>query len=285
MVYVNDGELDRWIEEDLPYFDLTTHLLDIGSQEATMTFEARESGIVAACTEEAARVLAKCGATNVEHRPSGSVLADKEVILSAEGSAEALHRGWKVTQNLLEYACGIATKTRRMLEAARKANPDVMLFTTRKSAPGTRKLVIKAILTGGAYPHRLGLSESILIFDNHVRLIGLEELLEHLQTHGYRTLEKRVVIEATDLQTARLLASRGVQLIQLDKFDPGHLEEAVGALRAEYPDVEILAAGGITETNITEYAASGVDGLVSSSPYHAKPTDIGVRIERRSAGD
>jgi molybdenum transport protein len=280
MVYNSDSDLDRWIEEDLPYFDLTTHLLGIGQANAVMVFEARAENVVAACTEEASRLLTRCGAAEVDARPSGSLLESEEILVSASGTAEALNRGWKVAQNVLEYACGIATKTYRMLHAARRVNPDVMLFTTRKNPPGTRKLAIKSILAAGAYPHRLGLSESILVFDNHIRMMGLEALLERLQEQGDKSLEKRVVIEAKDVETARLLASRGVQVIQMDKFDPERLGRAVADLRKEYPGLVILAAGGITAENISEYAATGVDGLVSSSPYHAVPADIGVRMER-----
>ncbi|WP_300362588.1 hypothetical protein, partial [Hydrogenimonas sp.] len=99
-MFFSDQEIDRFIEEDLPYFDLTTETLGIGSQTGRMRFRCRE-GCVAAATEEAARILEKLGARVLAFVPSGESVEKETILLEAEGEAKALHQGWKVCQNLL----------------------------------------------------------------------------------------------------------------------------------------------------------------------------------------
>jgi len=103
---------------------------------------------------------------------SGSDLAAGAPILDATGPAGALHRAWKASQTLVEYASGIATAARRIVEAARAARPDIAIVCTRKNMPSAKALAIKSILAGGAMPHRLGLSETILIFAEHRVFFG-----------------------------------------------------------------------------------------------------------------
>ena len=74
--------------------------------------------------------------------------------------------------NILEYSSGIATRTKKMVDKAKLVNPHVAVLATRKSFPGTKELSIKSIIAGGAFPHRLGLSETILIFKQHVAFLG-----------------------------------------------------------------------------------------------------------------
>lgn len=123
--------------------------------------------MVVACSEEAARLLELAGARVTALAASGSALEPGAPILSASGSAGASHRAWKVAQTLVEYASGIATATRRIVEAARTGRPETAVVCTRKNMPGAKALSIRAILAGGAAPHRLGLSETILIFAEH----------------------------------------------------------------------------------------------------------------------
>jgi molybdenum transport protein len=281
VIQLSDGELDRWLDEDLPYLDLTTHLLGIGDLPATATFAVREPGTVAACTEEAARLLSRCGAGSVTCLATGALAGRGTVLVAAEGSAAALHGAWKVAQNLLEYACGVATRTRLMVEAAGAVAPGIRLLTTRKTTPGTRKMAIKAIIAGGALPHRLGLSESILVFENHLALMSPGEALRHLRSRVPDGLESRFTVEVSGVDAARIVASQGFKSIQFDKLPPDRLAALTPLLRGEFPGIEILAAGGITPANVSAYAATGVDALVTSSPYHGPPADIEVRIEGR----
>ncbi len=273
-----DTEIERFLEEDLPYGDLTTHLLGIGQKRGEICFTTRHDTTLC-CTEEAARLLEKCGCRVTLQTSSGTRLPAKQTFLRAEGAAQALHAGWKVAVNLLEYGSGIATRTARIVTAAREINPCIAVLTTRKTFPGTKKIAIKAICAGGALPHRLGLSETVLVFKQHTAFMGgLEPFLRHLKTLKREALETRIIVEADSPEEALLIAQSGVDLVQVDKLPPDQLKALVEQIRQINPAVKVSAAGGINEQNAAEYAATGVDILVLSSVYFGKPADIGATI-------
>src|SRR5262245_4840429 len=171
MLTIPDDELRRWLAEDVPYGDLTTHALGFGDRPGRIRFEARQA-MVAACSEEAGRIMNMAGADVTECVASGTGLQRGGLLLAAEGSAAALHAGWKVSQTLVELAGGVAGAAQGIVGAGRQVHSDPVVAWTRKSLPGTRGLSIKAILSGGAVPHRLGLSETILVFAQHREFTG-----------------------------------------------------------------------------------------------------------------
>ncbi|MEI8032894.1 MAG: ModD protein [Chlorobiaceae bacterium] len=275
---LSDSDIDRLIDEDIPYGDLTTALLGISERAGEIVFTTRESTTLC-CTEEAARILEKCGASVKILLPSGTEVKSGATILSATGSAGSLHAGWKAALNMLEYASGIATRTNRIVSRATAFNPAIRVVTTRKSFPGTKKIALKAIMAGGAVPHRLGLSDSILLFRQHALFLGgHEKVAEAILSLKAKAPEHKIVAEAECEEEAMLLAAAGAEIIQLDKLDPAPLGQLVLRLHAGFPDLKISAAGGINGENAAEYAATGVDMLVLSSPYFGKPADIGVAI-------
>ena len=142
---------------------------------------------------------------------------------------------------------------------------------------------MKSVMSGGGHPHRLGLSESFLLFDNHRVFLEPGRMAEQVGTLARQgaLLEQRIAVETSSLEEALDFAERGVRLFQLEKFRPGPLAEAVRRLKALYPDIRLLATGGIRLENAAEYASTGVDGLITTAPYYyARPVDIGVRMER-----
>ena len=274
-----DNNIEHFIEEDVPYGDLTTHLLGFGTTPGRIVFSTREETTLC-CTEEAARVLQKCGATITSSMPSGTRLSSGIEFLAAAGSAHALHAGWKVALNLLEYASGIASRTGRIVEKCRVVNPALSVVTTRKSFPGTRKIAIKAIISGGALPHRLGVSETVLVFKQHTAFLGgLEAFLGTVTELKLKARETKIIIETDTIEEALLIARSGADIVQLDKMAPTELTAAVSAIRPANPYILISAAGGINEANAAEYAATGIDIIVLSSVYFGKPSDIGVTIQ------
>lgn len=275
---LRDSDIERFLEEDVPYGDLTTHLLGIGQLPGEISFSTRHETTLCG-TEEAARLFEKCGCSITRTTPSGSQLSADETFLKATGPAAALHTGWKVAVNLLEYASGIATRTSRIVTAAREINPCIAVLTTRKTFPGTKKLAIKAICSGGALPHRLGLSETILVFKQHTTFLGgLEPFLRHLETLKREALETKIIVEADSPQEALLIAGSGVDVVQVDKLPADQLKALVEHVRQINPAVKVSAAGGINEQNAAAYAATGVDILVLSSVYFGNPADIAAQI-------
>jgi molybdenum transport protein len=278
MITIPDDELRRWLAEDVPYGDLTTHALEIGDCRGRIRFEARQA-MVAACSEEAGRIVTLAGASVIESARSGALLQAGGLLLAAEGSAMTLHAGWKVAQTLLETAGGIAAAARAIVDAAKQAKPDIVVACTRKSLPGTRSLSIKAILCGGAVPHRLGLSETILVFAQHRVFSGgaaLPAIIDRLRRHAP---EKKIVAEADTLAEGLEIAAAGADVVQLDKASPQDVAQLRRYCEGRTPRPLVAAAGGINAANAADYARAGADVLVTSAPYTARPLDVKVTMD------
>jgi nicotinate-nucleotide pyrophosphorylase len=112
------------------------------------------------------------------HARSGDLVEPGAPLLSGEGSAAGLLRAWKVAQTLVEIWSGVATATRALVSAARSVRPGVSVACTRKNVPGTKALAVAAIKAGGAVPHRLGLSETILLFPEHRAFLSDADLAD-----------------------------------------------------------------------------------------------------------
>ena len=279
MNYFSSEEIDKLIKEDVPYFDLTCWSLGIKDQPGVISYFTREDAVICG-TEEVKQIFDRMNIDLVSFHASGEKVKAGDILMTGKGKASDLHMAWKVCQNILDHCSGIATKTRKMVDTARQINPQISIFTTRKSFPGAKSLSIKSILAGGALPHRLGISETILIFKQHMNFIGgFEGLLEKLPDMKSECCEKRIIIEAGSYEQAAHLCRAGADGIQFDKMPLPDLDQSVKALRSEFPHVILLAAGGVNETNVSDYAKLPIDGVVTTSLYHAKPIDIGVTME------
>lgn len=274
---LTDAEIDQIIAEDAPYGDLTTRLAGIASLPGRITFHARDP-LTLSGVEEAVRIFQHLGATVDFAAEAGTSCPPGAPILEAHGTAGQLHTGWKVSQILMEWASGITTATHKIVKNARSAKPDINVVCTRKNAPGTKKLAIKAILAGGGEIHRFGISDSIMLFAEHrVFLDEPENITEAVADLKTRAPEHVVAIEVGSIEEA--LAAEAADVIQLEKFTPAMLAELVKKIRKRPDGRPVIApAGGINAMNAADYAAAGADILVTSSPYQAKPTDIQVRI-------
>ncbi|MBK1663336.1 ModD protein [Rhodospirillum rubrum] len=275
-----DSTLLTLLAEDTPFGDLTTDSLDIGARPGRLVMRAR-APMVLCGVEEAVRLCQLTGAEARAHHASGDRIAADTVVLSAEGSAASLHLAWKVAQTLMEYASGIASAARLMVDAARAENPAAIVATTRKAFPGTRALAMRAAQAGGAIPHRLGLSETLLVFAEHRAFLDPGERAGHLAALRARCPERRLVVEVCGDEEARAAALAGAEVLQLERFSPADVG-ALAAWLAATPaaaGVTLAAAGGVTPENAGAYVRAGARVLVTSAPYFAKPKDIKVSIE------
>jgi molybdenum transport protein len=140
---------------------------------------------------------------------------------------------------------------------------------------------MKSILEGGAFPHRLGLSETILLFPHHRILYeNQDQFLNAIKKLQERVPEKHVVVETSTFEEAKLLLDNKVTVLQVDKASPEVLEKIVAYKNSTNKDAKILAAGGIGLKNVHEYAKTGVDGIVTSAVYVAGMANIGSQMER-----
>ena len=277
MMRISNSRLEYLVKEDVPYIDLTTAVLGIADVRGEMEYYTREECVVAG-VEEVARIAEMLGCKTECLCRSGDTVQAGAAIMRVQGVAGNLHQVWKVGLNLFDHLSAIATKTRGMVRAVHAVNPSCEVLTTRKVMPGVKDLLMEAIMVGGAFPHRLGLSETMLVFESHMEFMGgFDAFIEQLPVIRRRCIEKKLFVEASPEQ-ARILADVGVDGIQFDKVKPRELETLVPELREIDPHITLIAAGGINPVNATDYAATGVDGIVTTALYTAKPLDMSVRM-------
>jgi molybdenum transport protein len=276
---LSDAEIERLVDDDLRFGDLTTRALGIGSRPGRISFAAR-GDLVLCGADEASRLLARLGATVSFVAPTGSRMETGALLLQAEGSAAALHAGWKVAQTVMEWASGVATLTHRIVCAARLVAPRIAVLCTRKSLPFTRQLSLKAVLAGGGDIHRLGLSDTIMLFPEHRAFLETPaDLRAAIAALRERAPERAVMVEVNTEAEALAAAEAMADVVQLEKFAPDAVRRVVQGIRKRLDGRPVIAAaGGITVENAGDYATAGADTLVTSAPFQAKPVDIQVRI-------
>lgn len=280
-----DAQLTAMLGEDAPYGDLTTLGLGIGGEAGRLSFRAR-STMILACIEEAERLMRLAGATRTERvAASGAQVEAGSLLLAAEGPAAALLLGAKVAQTLVEIASGVATRARRILGAARQGREGITVACTRKHLPGAKGVMLKAIMVGGCVPHRLGLSDSVLVFAQHRALLG--RMPPHLWVARLRAAqpERKIAVEAENVDEALQFAHAGVDEVQLDKLPPEDVATVAQALAGMSRRPLLAAAGGVHEGNAAAYAAAGADLLVTSAPYAAAPLEVGVTLAPARGGN
>lgn len=275
---LHDDELRRWLHEDAPHGDLTTRALQLGAAPGHLRFEARRTMRVAAI-EEAARLFELCGCEARAVAASGRDAAAGELLLQASGPANGLLLGWKVAQTAVEAASGIASEAARIVALLREQGLTQPLACTRKNWPGGRALAARAVWAGGAVMHRLGLSETLLVFPEHRAFIAAAEQAAALAALRRAQPEKKVVVETDSVDEAMALARLGIDVLQLERFAPEALASLRERLLAEGLHPLLAPAGGVTAANALAYARAGADLLVSSAPYFAPPADVKVVIE------
>jgi molybdenum transport protein len=272
------AEIDRLIAEDVPYGDLTTRSLAIGAHRGHIHFAARDDMVVCG-SEEARAIFDRLGAQAAVLTPSGTSVKSGSALLEAHGSVEALFSGWKVAQTLMEWSSGIATAVAQLAATARQVAPSIGIACTRKTVPFSRRLSVKAVLAGGGVMHRLGLSDTVLLFPEH-RLFAAENesLLEQITRLRRAAPERSMVVEVTTV-TEALAAAAHADVLQLEKFSLADVARVVDQITRRSDGRPIIAvAGGINAANAAQYAASGANVLVSSWPYQAPPRDVQVRF-------
>jgi molybdenum transport protein len=269
--------IERLLAEDVPDGDLTTQALGIGELQGVMEFRARQDMTVAG-SDVAADMIGVSGAeASLLLTPGGRAEAGAP-ILTAKGPAAALHTSWKAAQTLVEILSGIATATRALVDAVEAVNPGIRVVCTRKTVPGARQLSMMAIRAGGAVPHRLGLSETILVFAEHRAFMPGVPWAEIAARLRRQAPEKKLGIEVATLAEARAAIAAGFDIVQLEKMAPADVAAVSAFARAAPNRVLIAAAGGVTPENAGAYVKAGAGLIVSSWPYTAKPRDVAVTI-------
>ena len=278
MIYFTDKEIDELLAEDVPYFDITTSILRLENKPAKIQFATKEDTVVC-CTEEVLKIFSKLSIQPTLFTNSGEYIENGVKFLEGEGLSKNIHTSWRTCENILGFASGIATRTRELVEKAKESNPDIQIMTTPQTIPYTKKIAAKAVMAGGASIHRLGLSESILIFDNHYSFLGdFENLEARINEQKSLIADKNITIEVKNSDDALKVARADINVIILNWFEVSQIKELKKEIKKINPRIRLAVSGGITGSNVTEYAKSGADMLISSWPYYADPSVLSVII-------
>lgn len=199
-----------------------------------------------------------------------------DIVLTVSGSTHAILLAERLVLNCMQRMSGIATKTSQIVQLLSPYK--TKLLDTRKTTPGLRYLEKWAVRIGGGVNHRIGLYDMILIKDNHVDYAGgianaISSAQSYLKDKG-RDLQ--IEIEVRDLAELNdVLAAGGVDRIMLDNFSFDDLKTAVDIIDHKYITE---ASGGITESNVAEYAACGVDFISMGALTHSvKSLDMSLK--------
>lgn len=276
MFYITDEFIDNLIKEDIPLSDVTTEGLDISKKQGKITCFPKEKGVVTGIGI-ARRLFEKVGLTICLCGEDGSIYQKAQSVLEATGRAEQIHCVYKVAQNVMEYSSGISNRTYAMRKEAERGNPKAKLAVTRKHFPGGKLISLLAATQAGAMIHRTGLSESILVFDQH--RVFADDIATSIARIKAAELEKKVAIEAGNPKEGMDFVRWGADIIQCERFSPDQLKEFVKEAKGLNPNLVINCAGGVNATNAFEYAAAGADVLVTSWVYFGKPFDIKMKID------
>lgn len=256
---VTDADVERWLREDLGHHDVTNDV----PGETTGRLVATESGVVAGlAAARAVFAYLDCGVETTHE--DGDRVDPGEAVLTVDGAAQDVLRAERVAVNVVAHASGIASKTRRAVDAARAESDDVAVAATRKTTPGLRGVEKRAVAAGGGDTHRLDLSHMVMVKDNHVAELGLEPAVAHFRERASFATQIEVEVE-TPADAARA-AEAGADIVLLDNMTPAETREAVDRLP---DDVLAEASGGITVADIPAYAATGADVISLGSLTHS----------------
>jgi nicotinate-nucleotide pyrophosphorylase (carboxylating) len=275
--YALARDLDRLIraalDEDLPAHDVTTRALGLEGRTAAAVFLAKQ-GCTVSGLAAAARVFALVDpAVGFRQlvRDGESVGAGTE-LARVSGSAGSLLAAERTALNLLQRLAGIATATRRLVDAV--GGLPCLVLDTRKTTPGWRLLEKAAVRDGGGVNHRFSLSDGVLVKDNHVRLAG--GVRAAVAAVRANTLPgTRVEVEASTLAEVEEALGAGADVVLLDNADPA-LARAAVRLVAGRAVLEL--SGGITADNARAMAASGADCISSGALTHSAPA-VDISLE------
>lgn len=255
------NQIERWLREDLGHHDVTNHV----PGDTTGRLVAKATG-VAAGVEAAVAVFDHLGVTVEALVESGSRVEPGDAVLEADGLAQAVLRGERVAVNIAGHASGIATRTRRAVDAAREVSDSVRVAGTRKTTPGLRGIEKRAIVAGGGDTHRLDLSHMVMVKDNHIAEMGLENAIAHFRERV--SFATKLEVEVESPIEGRRAAAAGADIVLFDNLAPAAVAEGCAAL----PDDTLAeASGGITVETVPEYAMTGVDIISLGSLTHSAP--------------
>ncbi|HID98071.1 MAG TPA: carboxylating nicotinate-nucleotide diphosphorylase [Thermodesulfobacteriaceae bacterium] len=269
------------LEEDLEHGDITTELTISRAERGRSVIIAKEETVVAGtfAAAEAFRLTDPGVHIDVVSGEGGLVQAN-DCIMKIEGRLAAMLQAERVALNFLQRMCGVAALTRRFVEEI--SGQGCRLVDTRKTTPGMRLLQKYAVRAGGGCNHRYGLSDGILIKDNHIAACGsVSEAVARARAGAPHLM--KIQVEVTDVRELEEAVAAGADALLLDNMDVHTLAENVNHARKLKPDIVLEASGGIRLENVLSVARTGVDIISVGGLTHSAPAaDLSLKITGRS---
>jgi nicotinate-nucleotide pyrophosphorylase (carboxylating) len=269
-----DSLIDRALAEDVGAGDVTTEAIVPAELLGSADVVVREPGVVCGLAEAFAVLRRLDPTAELEVLiPDGEMVSSPPALVARlHGSMRALLTCERTALNLLQRMSGIATATRRYVEAV--DGTGVALLDTRKTVPGLRQLDKLAVASGGGTNHRFGLHDAILIKDNHVAVAGgISQAIAAVRSQR-PTLPIEVEVDTLDQLDEALHG--GVETILLDNMSLETMREAV---RRSAGRARLEASGGVTLKTIRAIAETGVDAIsVGALTHSVTALDIALEV-------
>jgi len=263
----------RALDEDLRGGDITTEAIVSAKQRARGVFLIKADCVLAGLDIALETFLQLDPTVKIEvHKRDGHVCRSGETVAKLVGSARALLVGERTALNFLQRLSGIATHTRRFVDAAKGA---LTILDTRKTTPTLRALEKYAVRVGGAKNHRTGLFDAVLLKDNHVRLAG--GVTRAVQRSRVQNRGLPIEVEAQTLTEVNEALAARADAILLDNMTMSDVRKAVDRAKGR---AKIEISGGVTLDRIPELARTGADFVSIGALTHSAPAvDISFEIE------
>ncbi len=243
-----------------------------------MKLMSKDMGIIAGI--EVARMVFNQTDPSIEietFKKDGDTIKCGDTVFIVTGPAQSMLTAERTVLNFMQRMSGIATTTRKYVQQLE--DTETKLLDTRKTTPNMRIFEKYAVLIGGAENHRFGLFDMIMLKDNHIDFAGgIEAAID--KTSAYlkeKNLDLKIEIETRNLQEVmRVVAHGGVDRIMFDNFSPDQVRNALKIINGMY---ETEASGGITLTDLREYAETGVDYISTGALTHQiKSLDLNLKF-------
>ncbi len=270
-----DDLIEIALKEDIGPADITTDNLVGPELEGVGVTIAKESLVIAGL-EVAKRVFQSLDAKVVykSEFKDGDILEKGSTIFQVSGKLGALLKGERTALNFLQRLSGIATNVRSYVDKLKKNT--VRLVDTRKTTPGLRFLEKYAVRVGGAFNHRMGLYDGVLIKDNHIAACGgITASIERIRSKISHLV--KVEVEVSTIDEVKEAIAAGADVIMLDNMSIKRIKESV-ELIAGRAIVEV--SGGVTKDNFLRLADIGADLIsVGAFTHSARSMDISMQIK------
>jgi nicotinate-nucleotide pyrophosphorylase (carboxylating) len=271
-----DPLIDAALKEDMPAGDITSESVISADSRSRAVFLAKEPGVLAGLGV-ARRVFERIdpGVRFRAHFRDGQAFKAGDMLAEVRGLSISLLKGERTALNFLQRMSGIASKTRRFVDAV--AGTGARILDTRKTTPTLRRLEKYAVRMGGGENHRSSLSDMVLIKDNHLTLVGsIPEAVRRARQKTGRTV--CLEVEVAGFAAARESVAAGADMVMLDNMPLNRMRPVVRWLKGKLP---IEVSGKVSLERARRVAALGVDYISVGSLTHSF-VSVDISLEFRS---